>query len=133
MFKNATSRKVLFVLLGVAILVLKRHYSGPFAVMVHSYIGNVSVSFAVYFVVSIAAPTWKLGKLPTAGIALLAVELFEATDGFGVMSNVFDQIDFIANAVGVGVALAVDTVADRISSSGLERHSSGTSAKGDGM
>lgn len=133
MFKNASSRNVLLVLLGVAILVLKKHYSGPFGVMVHSYIGNVSVSFAVYFVVSLAAPKWKLGKLATAGIALLAVELFEATDGFGVMSNVFDQIDFIANAVGVGLALSVDTVADRISSSGLERHSSGTSAKDDGM
>jgi hypothetical protein len=127
MFKNASSRNVLFVLLGVAILVLKKHYSGPFAVMVHSYIGNVSVSFAVYFVVSIAAPKWKLGKLPTAGIALLAVELFEATDGFGVMSNVFDQIDFIANAVGVGLALAVETVVDRIRARRLSRHVQTTS------
>jgi hypothetical protein len=128
MFKNAASRSVLFVLLGVTILLLKGHYSGPLAEAVQSYAGNLSVSFAVYFIVEIAARKWKLGKLLTAGVALLVVELFEATDGFGFMSNVFDRIDFIANAVGIGLALAVDTVVDNICSA--DQRSPGSSPRG---
>ena len=37
------------------------------------------------------------------------VELFEAFDGFGVMTNTYDPFDFVANALGVGLALVVDT------------------------
>ena len=48
---TSKARNVSFVLLGVAALVLKRHYSGPFVEIIHSYTGNVSASFAVYFVV----------------------------------------------------------------------------------
>jgi hypothetical protein len=44
----------------------------------------------------------------TTGLALLVVQLFEATDGFGVMGNVYDRVDFVANTVGVGLALVVD-------------------------
>jgi hypothetical protein len=115
MFKTPASRNVLFVLLGIAIDMLKRHYSGPFAEEVHSYVGNISISFAVYFIVGVAAQKQNFSKLVTAGAALLVVDLFEATNGFGVMSNVFDPIDFIANAVGVGLALAVDAVVRRSS------------------
>lgn len=39
--------------------------------------------------------------------ALLATELFEATDGFGVMSNAYDPADYIANAAGVALAAVV--------------------------
>lgn len=109
MLKDARIRNVAFVLLGVAALVLKPHYAGSSG-LVHAYAGNVSVSFAVYFVLRAAADKLKLGRLATAGIALLAVELFEATDGFGVMSNTFDPFDFVANALGVGIALAIDRV-----------------------
>ena len=31
-------------------LVFKRHYSGPYEVLIDSYAGNVAVSFAVYFI-----------------------------------------------------------------------------------
>jgi hypothetical protein len=51
-----------------------------------------------------------------AGLALAVVELFEALNGFGLMTNVYDQTDFAANAVGIALALAVDTVASGISS-----------------
>jgi hypothetical protein len=43
------ARNVFFVLLGVAALLLKSHYSGPFVEIVHSYAGNIAASFAVYF------------------------------------------------------------------------------------
>ncbi len=102
------TRNVFFVLLGVAVLILKRRYSGPFQEAVVSYAGNVCVSFAVYFILHLP---FHVGarRLLTAGLALGVVELFEAFDGFGVMTNVYDPVDFVANAVGVALALAVDT------------------------
>lgn len=105
------ARNVFFVLLGVAALVLKRHYSGPFVEIFHGYGGNIAASFAVYFVVRILTSGWRYGRLVTAGIALLLVDLFEAADGFGVMTNVYDPVDFVANAVGIVLALMVDTLA----------------------
>ncbi len=104
-------RNVLFVLLGVAALVIVRHYSGPFVEIVHSYGGNVSASFAVYFILRNLALNRMYGRLLSATAALLVVCLFEVTDGFGVMTNVYDPLDVVANALGIGLALAVDAVA----------------------
>jgi hypothetical protein len=101
-------RNVLCVLICVAALVLKKHYAGPGEQLVHNYGGNIAASFAVYFVfLQIPIPT-VLVKPVAAGLALAAVELFEAFDGFGVMTNTYDPFDFVANALGVGLALAVD-------------------------
>jgi hypothetical protein len=101
--------RILLILLGVLGLVLKKHYTGPYLEFVDSYLGNVSVSFAVYFLVGIIAIKWKLNKLTTAVISLTIVELFELTNGFGVMTNGFDQFDLITNLVGVSLAFAVDS------------------------
>ena len=109
--KRLKALNVFLVLLGVAALVMKRHYSGPFVEIVHSYGGNASASFAVYFVIRIVTLGWKYGMLLTASVALLVVGLFEATNGFGVMTNVYDPADFVANALGVGLALVVETLA----------------------
>jgi hypothetical protein len=76
--------------LGVIALVLKGYYSGSFVETVYSYGGNVSASFAVYFIVGLSTLSWRFRKLLTAGIALRVVELFEVTNGFGVMTNVYD-------------------------------------------
>ena len=116
-------RTVFFVLLGVAGLVLKRHYSGPLPDVVHNYGGNVAASFAVYFIMSnmrvplhFALSGLRLhlhpsyGRLLTAAAALLVVELFEVTNGFGVMTNVYDPMDLVANVGGVALALAVDAL-----------------------
>lgn len=100
--------RVALVLAGVAVLVLKQWYAGPLAAAVHAWGGNVAVSFAVYFLATIAAGRLALPALAAAGSALLAVEAFEVTNGFGVMSNVYDPVDLLANAVGVGAALALD-------------------------
>jgi hypothetical protein len=107
-------RYISFDLLGVLGLVLKRNYQGPYYELVHSYAGNVTASFAVYFVVSIGSMQFKLKRLFIALIALLVVELFEATNGFGVMSNTYDPFDFLANAMGVALAIGVDILSARI-------------------
>lgn len=121
MVAPAKIRNVLLVLVGVAALLMKRHYAGPFVDIVHSYGGNVSASFAAYFVIKIATTGWKHEGLLTSGAALLVVELFEATNGFGVMTNVYDPADFAANSLGIGVALAIDTLAASTRCSGSDR------------
>jgi hypothetical protein len=107
------TRRVVLVLLGVAGLVLKSSYRGPLAEVVHSYAGNVAASFAVYFLAAIAVSRHGAGRLAAAAVALAVVEAFEVTDGFGVMSNVYDPADLLANVAGVAVALAADQVALR--------------------
>ncbi|MDD1744817.1 MAG: hypothetical protein LUQ20_03260 [Candidatus Methanoperedens sp.] len=103
------TRDVCFILIGIAVLMFKSHYSGPFEVLVHSYAGNVAVSFAVYFLALNVPIENKYKRLLTMGIALAAVELFEVFDGFGIMSNVYDDLDLVANIVGVVIAFAIDT------------------------
>ena len=97
-------------LLGGAILVLVPAYDGPLADVVGAYGGNMAVSFALYFAALSATAKQRRPRLLAALLTLLAVELFEATDGFGVMANTFDPMDFVANAVGVGLAVLVDVV-----------------------
>ena len=111
MVANLKARNVLLVLLGVAALVMKSRYSGPLAEIVHNYGGNLAASFAVYFMIRIVVLNRKYERLLSASAAFLAVGLFEATDGFWVMTNVYDPVDFVGNALGVGAAFVLDTVA----------------------
>jgi len=123
---RARTRNVFFALLGAAGLVLKGHYSGPYQQAVHGYGGNIAASFAVYYVVALLPLPPRFGKLLTAGLALVVVELFEASNGFGVMTNVYDPVDFAANAVGIALALAADSVTDGISRRRSQKHSVGS-------
>ncbi len=121
------ARHVVWIMVGIAGLVLKGRYSGPAHDLVHSYGGNVAASFAVYFWARLATAPFleadgarrggrvapKLARLLAAGLALLIVELFEVFDGFGVMSNVYDRVDLAANAAGIAIALAVDALVRR--------------------
>jgi len=110
-------RNTIFVLLGVTGLVLKRQYSGPFTDVVLSYGGNLCASFAVYFLARLPRTLGKLSRAVNAVIALLVVESFEATNGFGVMTNTYDPFDYIANMLGVALAAAVDVFASHVSHS----------------
>ena len=105
--------RLALVLLGAGLLVAKPWYRGPLADVAQSYGGNVAASFAVFFIVGIAASRHGFSRMATAAAALLAVEAFELTDGFGVMSNVFDPVDLLANLVGIAAAVAVDLVVSR--------------------
>lgn len=108
----AKTRSVFLVFVGVAGLLLKGSYAGPSMEFVQSYIGNVSVSFSVYFVVVNVAGRWRNGKVLSALLALAAVNLFEALDGFRIMTNVYDPWDYLANTIGIAVALALDVALD---------------------
>lgn len=105
---SRTARAVGFVIVGVAAFMLKRSYDGPQAVVVASYLGNVSISFAVYFLATIAAARVGLGRLLVVLVSLLVVESFELFSGFGLMSNTYDPWDLLANALGIGLAASID-------------------------
>jgi hypothetical protein len=102
------------VLVGVIGLVTKPRWGGAIGDLIWSYWGNVSVSFSVFFIVGLIPQFRKLGGFTIAIIALVIVELFELTNGFGVMSNVYDPMDMLANVVGVGIALSADIAWARI-------------------
>lgn len=106
--QKQTKRYVLFVLAAMVVFLMKAHCRGPLSEIFHNYGGNFVVSFAVYFIVAIALIDRGYGRWIAALTALLAVEGFELTDGFWIMSNVFDPLDLLANAAGIGLALAVD-------------------------
>lgn len=95
------------------LLILKQKYNGPYPEIIKSYLGNFSVSFAVYFIVQFIDHLWKTKKVITALIAIVVVSLFEFTDGFGVMTNVYDKIDLLVNFGGVLLALVLDRFTTR--------------------
>jgi hypothetical protein len=106
-------RNVVLALLGAAILVLKPAYHGPAEVAVQSYAGNVAVSFALYFAAINATGRFRRPRLLAAFGTLVVVEAFEVFDGFGVMANVVDRLDLVANMVGIALAVAVDVLTAR--------------------
>ncbi len=115
MSRSNTIRYTIFVLLGTAGLVLKSWFSDCLPNFVLNYAGNLCVSFAVYFIVRLASANLRFNRVIIAITALLIVELFEATNGFGVMSNTYDRLDFLANALGISLAIVVDVTTERIS------------------
>jgi hypothetical protein len=102
---------MLLTLVGVLGLLIKRWAADYISEFTFSYLGNLSASFSVYFIVSIGAEG-RINRLLRALTALIAVEAFELTDGFGIMSNVYDPLDLVANLVGIVAALGLDHVLD---------------------
>ena len=109
---NDRTRYILMVLIGVLGLLLKSWFSDSIPDLIYCYLGNFSVSFAVYFLTTLGAQG-RLSQVTCASIALLVVEGFELTDGFGFMSNVYDPFDLLANALGVLLAYLVDKLSFR--------------------
>lgn len=107
-------RNLAFILLGVLVLLFKRSYTGPYTELVNNYGSNFSVSFAVYFIAYLGFNSLPYPRLMSAVGALLAVELFELLNGFGVMSNVYDPWDYLANALGIGLAVGIDLLLNKL-------------------
>ena len=106
-------RNVALILIGVLILLAKSLLSGHIPEVVYCYLGNASVSFSVYFLVGLGAKG-KWNRLTYALIALVIVQGFERADGFGIMKNVYDPLDYLANACGILVAYLVDFFSSRM-------------------
>jgi hypothetical protein len=103
-------RNVGFVLLRIAVLLLKRDYAGPIDDLVRACAGNLSISFALYSVFINLRLPMRSKRLLTAAITLSVVQLFEIFDGFGIMLNTYDPMDLGVNAAGVALAPLLDTV-----------------------
>jgi len=103
------TRSILFVLIGVAVFLLKHQYAGPLDGVVHAYAGNVSASFALYFVFTNLQLPARIRRFVAALIVFAAVESFEAFDGFGLMANTYDPVDFLANLIGIALGYLLDT------------------------
>jgi len=110
------ARNIVFAMIGAAALVLKSSYAGPFDEIVNAYGGNFAASFALYFAAVSATQGFRRPRLGAALSALLAVTAFEVSDGFGFMTNVYDPVDLLANAAGVGFAIVVDLLSARLMS-----------------
>jgi len=119
------TRNTVLAVIGAGTLVLKTSYAGPFDETVHAYAGNFAVSFALYFAVVSSTHRYRHPCLGAALIVLLAVTAFEVSDGFGFMANVYDPVDLLANAAGVGFAIVVDLVSARFMSGEALRGSGG--------
>jgi hypothetical protein len=120
-----TVRNVALALAGAAVLVLAPADHGPFSDLIQGYAGDVAVSFALYFAAVNATSRYPRSRLLAAFLTLLAVGLFELTDGFGVMANTYDPGDLLADAAGVGLAVIVDIVTTPIMRGRHERPPNG--------
>lgn len=96
---------ILFVLIGVGALVAKGWFRDR---LILDYGGNVAASFATYFLLKLPSVPTRYRAATAIALALLATELFEATNGFYFMTNTYDSADYFANAAGVAFAFAVD-------------------------
>ncbi len=101
------------VLVGVAGLLSKSWFRDSLSSLAHDYLGNVSASFAVFFMVTILAYP-RLHRIWIAVVALAVVEAFELTNGFGVMTNVYDPFDYLANSLGIALAYCADLASARM-------------------
>jgi len=108
------------ILIGTIALLSKSWFRASIGDLAHAYLGNLAASFAVYFLVANAAPR-RLHRIWTAVVALAVVEVFELTNGFGVMTNVYDPIDYLANCLGIALAYCVDLVSTRMMQSNSPR------------
>lgn len=89
---------------------MKSHLARFGGVLVQDYGGNVAASFAAFFVLKLPHLRGGFRLAGAASLALLASELFEATNGFGFMRNTYDPGDYLANAIGVTLALGVEGI-----------------------
>jgi hypothetical protein len=104
------AQDVLLALLGGLALVMKNQLARFGGVLVRDYGGNAAASFAAFFVLKLPPVRSRFRLAAAAAFTLLATELFEFTDGFGFMSNIYDPGDYLANAIGVALALGVEGI-----------------------
>jgi hypothetical protein len=75
----------------------------------------VCFEIPVDFLAKRATARSNVPRASAAALALMVVQLFEVLDGFGVMTNVYDRLDLVANTAGILVAITLDVVVARMS------------------
>lgn len=98
---------------AIGLFLLKQRYAGPFQPLIYSYAGNFLVSFALYFNFLFLQIPPRFRRTAAALLTLVCVESFELFDGFGLMANIYDPLDLLANAIGVGCACGCDYTLSR--------------------
>ena len=100
--------RILCIAIGVGGLLFSRHYSGVGASFLQAYGANVSVSFAAYFLLRILNLPPRGSKYAAALYAFLAVSAQEVAQALRLYPGMFDALDFLFDAAGVGLALVID-------------------------
>lgn len=99
----------MLLILGAMLLhLLSGWYSGPLEQWFHSYGSNVTVSFAVYFLLQLTRLPGVHRRLAVSGYALAILLGEEFAERADLVAGVFDPWDLLCNAIGVTIAVAVD-------------------------
>ena len=107
--------KVILVLLAISAFILKSQYQGPYQELVINYGSNILISFGVYLLLSLYAETRDINKFIVFVIALTLVELFDVTNGYGFMKNIYNVFDLLANFIGIFLAAFLDLSIKKLS------------------
>jgi hypothetical protein len=104
--------KVFLILLGISAFILKSQYQGPYQELVINYGSNFLISFVIYFLLSFFAAS---NKFIVVVISLALVELFEVTNGYGIIPHAYDAFVLLANFIGVFLAVCLDLLIKKLS------------------
>ena len=105
---SAKSKKLIIVTGAIIGLLFSRLYIGPGSDFFNSYGTNISISFGAYFILKFF--NLPMNKLAYGGIIFFFVSLQEITQGLGLYPGNIDNLDFLFNALGVVLAIIVDTI-----------------------
>jgi len=108
MYINKKLRNLFHVGIGVAGLLSSRYYSGPIKDFFHSYGANISFSFAAYFLLKFFRLPLINNKYMNAAYTLFGDSVQEFVQSVGIYPGTYDPLDFIFNAIGIGIALVID-------------------------
>lgn len=101
--------RIACIVVGVAGLLLSRHYTGYGADLLHAHGANVSFSFAAYFLLRFFNLPPRDSRSSAAVYAMVVVSAQELAQGYGYYPGVFDEWDLLFNAAGISLAVGLDT------------------------
>jgi len=104
------------VVVGIQLVVAALHfvtgssYGGAWPVFINSYLIDILLPFAFYFLLTLRPMPFKQPWLVSAGLVFMAAAAAELAQAFGlpVLGRTFDPLDFVAYAAGAGLAMVVD-------------------------
>jgi hypothetical protein len=85
-----------------------KEYHGVMENAVHGYAHDVTLPFGVYFFNKLIGSFLGKNEYLNAAYVFLGCSAFEVAQGLGLYHGSFDPKDFLAYAVGTGLAVAVD-------------------------